>query len=125
MRDLGYGNIYTRTSFDKMSETTTQSLGWKTDMKSKPVMINELSTFIREQAIPIYDESTIIEMLSFQEYAKLNPNSNYKKMGASVGEHDDRVISLAIALQMRKFTTPVVKDLNVKTNYKEFLNAER
>ena len=116
IRDLDYANQYTRVEFDKTTEKTTEKLGWETNRKTKPVVINTLAGFVRDDDFPICDEETILELLSYQELPKTSA-SNYVKMAAATGGNDDRVISLAIAIQMRKYNSPPVTNPNVTLNY--------
>lgn len=126
LRDLGYENIYQRTTFDTVSEQEINKLGWMTTAKSKPIMIAELKALIREALIKIPDERTLLELLSYQEFPSVNINSSYKRMGAPPGEHDDCVIALCIALQMRKYAAPPANALNISTNYRDSLqNGQR
>lgn len=112
IRDNGYQNLYNRVSYDTVSQKTSEQLGWKTDLKTKPMMIGELKALVRDGQVDIPDERIITEMLSFEEKEKTNQNQEYKKMGAALGAHDDFVIATAIAVQLRKFTpTPFVGDL--------------
>lgn len=112
MRDLGYDNIYKRLIYDTMSQRNTEKLGWHTDLKTKPMMVGEAKAMIREGQVDIPDERILIEMLSYEEKEKSNPDQEYKKMGAALGSHDDLVIATCIALQLRKFTSaPFADDL--------------
>ena len=72
----------------------TDVLGWRTTATSKPLAIDELAAAMRNGSIEIYDRLTIAELRTFvrKENGKMNGSP-----------HDDRVISLAIAVQMLKY----------------------
>ena len=91
LQALGYGNFYYS---DK-----DRKRGWVTNTLTKPNMLIELGVAVREGAILIYDKETITEMLELT-----------REMKAPGGRHDDRVMSLAIAWQMRR-ETPVGQPL--------------
>ena len=101
IKQIGYWNIYCRTSIDKLMDTATNQLGWWTDAKSKLLMIGELAKFIREWLGNIHDKQTISELMSYVY-------DDDGSMNAVDGCHDDHVVSLAIAYQMCKhyFDTP-------------------
>ncbi|MFH2028920.1 MAG: hypothetical protein ABIJ08_07295 [Nanoarchaeota archaeon] len=109
LRESHYPAVYKRQLLDKITKKTVSEIGWRTDLKTKPLMIDELREAIREQSIEIPDEQTILECLSYQR-------DEAGRMSAPSGMYDDRVISLAIAVQMRKLTTAMNYDLIVKPN---------
>jgi hypothetical protein len=100
LRNDNYPNLYYRHTVDTRQNKTTQKLGWKTDKKSKPLMIDELWQSLRDEDLYIQCEHTLAELKTYVR----DPD------GSMHGSpYDDRVISLAIANQMRKFArTPTV-----------------
>lgn len=88
-----YWNVYHMKSFDKFSDTTTQKIGWNTNVRSKPLMIDKLSEFVRERYIGIFDDLLISEMFTYiiEDNGKTN---------AQAGCHDDTVMASAILLQL-------------------------
>jgi hypothetical protein len=69
-------------------------VGWRTTTTSKPLAIDELSASLRDNGIMLFCEKTIAELKTFVR----------KDNGRMAGSpHDDRTISLAIAVQMLKF----------------------
>jgi len=118
-RDTGYENLYKRMVYDEATEQETSKLGWHTDTKSKPLMINELKAVVRERQIDIPDERILLQMMSFEEKEPASEGTEYRKLGAPAGEHDDLVIAASGAFQMRKYTSPMEDDSDVPTNYFE------
>jgi hypothetical protein len=89
-----YRNLYMReSSEDEQFQIRTTKFGWRTDKKTKPIMISEMQRSVREGDIIDLDIVSIREAMS---YVKKDDGS----MAAQEGQHDDCVISLAIALQM-------------------------
>lgn len=88
-----YWNVYHMKSFDKFSEDTTKKIGWNTNQRSKPLMIDKLAEFVREHYLGIFDDALISEMFTYiiEDNGKTN---------AQVGTHDDLVMAGAIMLQL-------------------------
>lgn len=92
-RELGYPALYYSRQMNTRTNRITPKLGWLTSKITRPVMLDELSEAVREGTILIYSPDTIREMFTFV----LDEDG---KPGAQEGAHDDRVISLAITLQV-------------------------
>lgn len=90
-KDLGYQNLYTRERYDKQSDTYLTDLGFYTDVKTRPLIIDELREAIRERKIELNDRSVIRELGTFVA----DPVSG--KIEADAGCYDDCVLALAIA----------------------------
>ena len=90
-KDLGYPNLYTREVYDKQTDETKEELGFYTDVKTRPLIIDELRQAIREKAIELNDKTLIEEMTTFVADPKTG------KIEHEVGCHDDCVFALAIA----------------------------
>ncbi|WP_375272855.1 hypothetical protein [Sphingomonas sp.] len=86
-----YDNLYTREVYDKQTEELKTELGFYTDVKTRPLIIDELRKDVRESTICLNDAQTIDEMMTFVA----DPKSG--KIEAEVGRHDDTVMALAIA----------------------------
>lgn len=89
-RDLAYPNIYTEVAEGKLNDQQSISIGFRTNVKTKPLIIDRLRASCREQEIEINDKTTLREMLSYV----VNESG---AMEAEPGCHDDTVMSLAIA----------------------------
>lgn len=90
---LEYWNIYYTKTFDKLTDKFTQRLGWTTNMKSKPLMIDKLAEYIRERHLGLPDAMLIDELMTYVIAANGSTNGQN-------GCNDDRVISMAITLMM-------------------------
>lgn len=95
LRNLRYPAIYRRRTVDRITNKAGQSLGWLTTKTSKPLMIDELAMAMKADELTLWDKGTLAELLTFVR------NDRGQMQGSP---HDDRVMALAIANQMRKFT---------------------
>ena len=104
-KDLAYPNFFTEVSVDKLTEKETITLGFSTNVKTKPLIIDELRAAQREDIIQINDKTTIREMMT---YVVTETGS----MGAEAGCNDDTVMALAIANHLceSSFTPIAVTD---------------
>ena len=93
LRDLYYPNLYYREKIGLMTDKITAELGWVTDSISKESLISDATHLLRDKRISIFDEDTIAEMRHFIRDAE-------GKAHAEKSTHDDRVMSLLIALRM-------------------------
>lgn len=92
---MNYWNLYQNVIYDEQLDRELKVLGWNTNIKTKRLMIDELAIYIRERLGKINDRLTIAELFTFII-------KDDGKVEAQDGCHDDRVISLAIAIQMLK-----------------------
>lgn len=88
-----YWNIFFTKSYDKISDKQTQKIGWETNSRTKPFMIDKLREFIREFYLGVFSDLAISEMFSY--IIEDNGSTN-----AQEGSHDDAVVALAIMLQL-------------------------
>ncbi len=91
---LNYPNLYVRESVDSYTNKLKKSHGFLTDSRTRPVMIAELQKLMREAPECVVDKETLSEMLCFVYNEQRRPE-------AMAGEHDDLVMGLAIAHQIR------------------------
>lgn len=93
IRKLEYWNLYFTKTFDKISDTMTQKIGWQTTIRTKPFMIDKLAEFIREFHLGIYSDLIIGEAFTYiiEDNGKTN---------AQPGTHDDTIMATAIMLQL-------------------------
>tara|TARA_Y100001938_G_scaffold150408_1_gene241187 strand:- start:399 stop:2222 length:1824 start_codon:yes stop_codon:yes gene_type:complete len=85
-----YPNLYFERTMDERSIRATRKLGFKTSVKSKPVLIDFLKQLIREKEIDVHSPIVIDELMTFVNM----PNG---KQAAASGSHDDCVMALALA----------------------------
>ena len=90
---LEYWNIYYQKTYDKIADKVTTKMGWRTDARTKPLMIDKLAEFVREFFIGIPWETLISEMTTY--VIEDNGSTN-----AQEGCHDDTVMACAILLQI-------------------------
>lgn len=109
LRDLHYPHLYRREAgLDERMEEFTSHLGWKTDRRTKTLMINGLAEAILNGKIIDKDKTFILECMSYVIDDRGRTN-------AQVGQHDDTVISTAIALQVFDWTDVSLKRREVRS----------
>ena len=76
-----------------MADKITQKLGWTTSSRTKPLMIDKLTEFVREMYLGIYSDLIISEMFTYviEDNGKTNAQS---------GCFDDTIMACAIMLQL-------------------------
>lgn len=105
LKNREYPNIYVReTSPDSISRRLIMKYGFNTNKATRPVMLAELKTLVRDRIGCIVDIGTLKEMLTFIVNERGKPE-------AIVGEHDDLIMGLAIGLyaqeqQLNELTVP-------------------
>lgn len=112
-RDLAYPNTYTELGEGKLVDNDTITIGFRTTERSKPLIIDRLRAALRENELEINCKDTLKEMLSYIV-------TDTGKMEAENGNHDDCVMSLALAnhIHSGKFTPiKVTSDYYVKAIY--------
>lgn len=96
LQRLGYDNLFVRDVIDSFTHETKKQFGFRTDPKSRPVVIAGLVQVARENPENINDITTIDEMLTFVR-------DEHFRAAAADGAHDDCVMSLAIAHYLRPY----------------------
>lgn len=120
LRDVGYDNLYRREmGIDERYEEYTSKLGWRTDVRTKPLMIDGLSEAISTDQIIDYDKIFVRECMTYVRDPRGRTN-------AQEGQHDDTVIATAIALQLFEWNPITVGKLAVKSKYpSRYMNVRR
>lgn len=109
LRDVGYDNIYRRElGIDERYEEYTSKLGWRTDVRTKPLMIDNLSEAISSNQIIDYDKTFIRECMTYIR-------DNRGRTNAQEGQHDDTVIATAIALQLFEWSPITQGKMRIKS----------
>jgi hypothetical protein len=104
-KDMSYPNVYFTTDVDKLTERETIKIGFTTNVKTKPLIIDQLRASLREREVELYDKTTIRELMTYVA-------NETGGMEAEQGCFDDCVISLALANHVHegRFTPIVVTD---------------
>lgn len=87
---LNYPNMFLREIEDSITHQFRKSYGFRTDVRTRPLILAELRRIVRDEPEKIADSETLLEMLTFVVNERGRPE-------AMAGEHDDRVMALAIA----------------------------
>ncbi len=91
---LKYKKQYVRETFDTFTHKVKTAFGFNTNTKTRPVIISELITAVRDDIRIVCDEDTLEEMLTFVRDESYRPE-------AEEGAHDDCIMALAIAHHIR------------------------
>lgn len=91
---LGYGWQYVRENLDSNTGRTKRAYGFKTTSATRPNIIAKMVTIARESIELINNRETLQEMLTFIRNDDGRPE-------AQQGAHDDCIMGLAIAHQIR------------------------
>jgi hypothetical protein len=95
-----YPKLYRHTLGSRPDAQQMKTLGWPTNTKTRPLLINQIEQAIREKSIPALTRTLVMECRTFVRQ-KTNPSPR-----ALDGANDDRVMAFGIALEMyRQFGT--------------------
>ena len=97
----GYSNLYRHADYNNPQGHHGQ-LGWPTDARTKPLMIDTLAAAIAEGAIGIHCSEIVDECFTYTV-------TDSGGTEAQAGHHDDWVVALAIAWQLRQRPKPMVQ----------------
>jgi len=96
-----YPNIFYSRIVDERSRRTTNKIGWSTTKKTRPLMLDDLATALRDGSLGLWCRPTVAELRTFVR----------DEMGRMRGSpFDDRVMSLAIAVQMLGYAVQFHRD---------------
>ena len=105
LQRLGYLKQYTREAQDTYTGKTEKRFGFKTTSLTRPTIISKLIEIVREHCDTINDKDTLEELLTIVRNEK-------GRIEAPQGGHDDQMMSLAIAHEIRDqvvfFNDPIV-----------------
>lgn len=90
LEKMGYGNMFVRITEDNYTEKPMRSFGFKTTIKTRPIIIANLVKIFRENPELFVDKEVLDEFLTFVK------DENGKPV-AQQGKHDDLVMATAIA----------------------------
>lgn len=111
--EIQYPKLYRRRTIDRTSEKNELRLGFHTNERSRELILNKLARWIIEGEFMLYDETTIMECMTFV----YDENG---KAQAQEGCYDDCVLALAIAIHMFDYN---VKLPPPKTEEKKWKDA--
>jgi len=123
---LRFPKQYVRQHLDKYTQKLTDEFGFNTTSHTRPTIIDNLKAVAREHLELISDYGTLGEMLTFVYDENWRPE-------AEEGEHDDLVMALAIAHEIRpqqrrsKYVSPQTTawDEDMWQDYRNASPAER
>ena len=95
LHDLDYKRLYVEEPVESPGALPRKRYGWVTTRKTKPMMVDVLVKLVDEEPEAVKDRETFEEMLRFERHE----DGTY---GAQEGYNDDRLISLAIARELRR-----------------------
>ncbi|UOF80531.1 terminase large subunit [Caudoviricetes sp.] len=99
LRNKFYRNLYMReTNEEHQFQERTALMGWRTDRKTKPIIINNLVQAIRDNDIIDLDVVFIRECMTY-----VRDDQGFTN--AQEGMYDDTVMAKAIALQLTNFNS--------------------
>ncbi len=116
LQRLGYPKQYVRESMDTYTGKTKKSFGFKTTSLTRPTIISRLIEIVREHCDIINDRDTLEELLGIVRNEK-------GRIEAPEGGHDDQMMGLAIAHQIREQVTFTNEPIYVNPQYN--FNFER
>ncbi len=106
LKRLNYSNLYQREKLDSVGDgKKAKQAGWLTTKKSKYKIIDGLRSALRDGESGVNCSETLKEMGEFTIHEGDNGSCTY---GAKLGCFDDRVISMAIGLEML-YTVPKMR----------------
>lgn len=94
LQRLGYTRQYVREAQDTYTGKTEKRFGFKTTSLTRPTIISRLIEIVREHCDTICDKETLEELLTIVRNEK-------GRIEAPQGGHDDQMMSIAIAHEIR------------------------
>lgn len=110
LQRLGYPRQYAREAQDTYTGKTEKRFGFKTTSLTRPTAISRLIEIVREHCDTINDKETLEELLTIVRNEK-------GRIEAPQGGHDDDMMGLAIAHQIREQVVFVNEPIEVKPQY--------
>lgn len=113
LQRLGYQNQYVREAVDTYTGKTEKRFGFKTTSLTRPTIISRLIAIVRENVECINDKDTLEELLTIVRNEK-------GRIEAPQGGHDDQMMGLAIAHEIREQVIFNDDVINVPPQYNFF-----
>jgi hypothetical protein len=93
-----YTNVFYRRDFDKLGNPVFEKIGWDTNKKTRPLLVDALDEAVNRNYCEIHDIPMLEQMLRF-----VNNEKTGKQEGA-LGCHDDLVICQGIAFAVMNYS---------------------
>ena len=113
LQELGYTNLYVREKKDEYTGKLEKRFGFKTTTITRPAIISNLIEVVREYTDTINDKDTLEELLTIIRNEK-------GRIEAPEGGHDDQMMGLAIAHDIRSQVTFTIEPLTPYPEFKGF-----
>ena len=110
LQRLGYRKQYVREAQDTYTGKTEKRFGFKTTSLTRPTIISRLIEIVREHCDTINDKDTLEELLTIVRNEK-------GRIEAPEGGHDDDMMGLAIAHEIREQVVFLNEPINVQPQY--------
>lgn len=118
---LGYPRQYVRESVDTYTHSVKKSYGFVTNSKTRPLLIAQLVSQMRDDIESLNDKQTAEEMMTFVY-------NESRRAEASRGAHDDLIMALGIAYYIRGNQSMTVQQPTVrwtKDMHEDYKSASR
>ena len=110
LQRLGYPKQYVREAQDTYTGRTEKRFGFKTTSLTRPTIISRLIEIVREHCDKINDKATLEELLTIVRNEK-------GRIEAPQGGHDDMMMGLAIAHEIRDQVVFPVEPIEMPSQY--------
>ena len=110
LQRLGYNNQYVREAQDTYTGKTEKRFGFKTTSLTRPTIISRLIEIVRDHCDTINDKDTLEELLTIVRNEK-------GRIEAPEGGHDDMMMGLAIAHDIRSQVVFTQEEINIPPQY--------
>lgn len=100
-----YPNVFYRRDFDKLGNPIFQKIGWETNRKTRPMLVDALDDMVVRKEIRINDIATLKQMLRFVY------NTKTGKQEGAPGCHDDLVIAMGIGCAVMTWSDQPTKKM--------------
>jgi hypothetical protein len=92
---LHYNRLYMHRDYDAESDTQKSRLGYPTDQKTRPILLDDLKAATESRSMIVNDQEYLGECIVFED-------TGSGKYEARSGFHDDDIMGWGIAWQIRK-----------------------
>ena len=110
LQRLGYSNQYVRVAQDTYTGKMEKRFGFKTTSLTRPTIISRLIEIVREHCDTINDKETLAELLTIVK-------NEDGRIEAPQGGHDDMMMGLAIAHEVREQVDFSNEPIKAKSQY--------